>query len=103
MESARVCSISTGELLGPPITGAIYDATNSWHCVIAFSGTVQVVAAIALLYGVLSPLCFAKSRLTIARRPAQRGSRENPRFLRFTEARKATFRSLVILIVKSYT
>jgi len=39
-----------GELLGPPITGAIYDTTKSWHCVIAFSGTVQVVGAITLLY-----------------------------------------------------
>ncbi|KAF9792940.1 MFS general substrate transporter [Thelephora terrestris] len=39
-----------GELLGPPITAAIYDATKSWHCVIAFSGTVQVVGAITLLY-----------------------------------------------------
>jgi len=36
--------------LGPPITGAIYNATKSWHCVIAFSGTVQVVGAITLLY-----------------------------------------------------
>jgi hypothetical protein len=48
-------STSTGELLGPPITGAIYDATKSWHCVIAFSGTVQVVGAFALLYGALTP------------------------------------------------
>jgi len=39
-----------GELAGPPITGAIYDATKSWHWVIAFSGTVQVVGAITLLY-----------------------------------------------------
>ena len=48
-------STSTGELLGPPITGAIYEATKSWHCVIGFSGTVQVVGALALLYGTLTP------------------------------------------------
>ena len=66
MRSARACSTLTGELLGPPITGAIYDATNSWHCVIAFSGTVQVVAAITLLYGALTPLRFTESRLTVS-------------------------------------
>ena len=56
----------TGEILGPPISGAIYGATNSWHCVIAFSGTIQVAAAIVLLYGVLASLRFARLRLTNA-------------------------------------
>jgi len=58
------CSTSIGEIVGPPITGAIYSATNSWHCVIAFSGTVQVVGAITLLYGALNMLRVTKPRLT---------------------------------------
>jgi hypothetical protein len=50
-----LCTLLTshdaGELCGPPITGAIYSATSSWHCVIAFSGTVQIAGALSLLYG----------------------------------------------------
>lgn len=39
-----------GELLGPPISGAIYETTKSWHWLIAFSGGIQVAGAFALLY-----------------------------------------------------
>jgi len=39
-----------GEFAGPPISGAIYSATSSWHSVIAFSGTTQVFGAFCLLY-----------------------------------------------------
>jgi len=55
----------TGELLGPPISGAIYGATNNWHCVIAFSGTIQVAAAIVLLYGASASLRFTRLHLTM--------------------------------------
>jgi hypothetical protein len=43
--------LETGELAGPPISGAIYAATSSWHYVIAFSGTIQIVGSLCLLYG----------------------------------------------------
>lgn len=70
MEFARVLlNVDIGELLGPPISGAIYDATGNWHCVIAFSGTVQVAAAISLLYGAPTPLRFAEPRVINARYP----------------------------------
>ena len=92
IESTHVCSTSTGELVGPPITGAIYGATNNWHCVIAFSGTVQVVGAITLLYGTLTSLPPPKLILTTARRSAQRGSRENRHCLKCTRSGKVVFR-----------
>jgi len=39
-----------GEITGPTIGGAIYAATSSWHYVIAFSGSIQILGALCLLY-----------------------------------------------------
>jgi len=92
----------TGELLGPPISGAIYDATNNWHCVIAFSGTIQVAGAIVLLYGALTSLRFTRLRLTNAQRPIQRDSRESPQCSRFTRTRKSYLDLVRFVTAASY-
>jgi hypothetical protein len=43
--------IAPGQLVGATISSAIYNSTKSWHIVTAYSGGVQVVGAICLLYG----------------------------------------------------
>jgi hypothetical protein len=49
----------SGSLSGPPLGGVILDSSGrNWHALAMYSGVVQFVGVLCMLYGELSSRCF---------------------------------------------